>query len=51
MPVQNVNIPRSSLSVMSLGNPRTILMAVICDGLDADTEDALLGGPGGPVMR
>lgn len=50
--VQNVNIPRSSRSVMSFGKPRTILIAVIWDWrVEVDTEEALLGGPGGPCMR
>ena len=37
---------------MSFGNPRTILITVILDGLvEVDAEDALLGGPGGPGAR
>jgi hypothetical protein len=31
---------------MSLGNPRTIFMAVRGGLTEADTDDALLGGPG-----
>ena len=46
-PAQNVNIPLSSRSVMSFGNPLVILKAVIWVGLtEAETEEALLGGPG-----